>query len=177
MAKAVDISGQRFGRLVVTRRVGAAADRHSLWLCRCDCGNDHTVNRKHLRDGQIKSCGCAHHFGKHGYNRNGQRHYLYTVWAHMRDRCNNPKNAAFERYGGRGIKVYEPWNESFTTFLADILAEIGERPSPEYSLDRFPDNDRGYEPGNLRWATAKEQASTCRPKRWTRWSKPKQLAC
>jgi hypothetical protein len=78
-------------------------------------------------------------------------------------RCENPKAQRYERYGGRGIKVCERWRDSFENFLADM----GERPSTEYQIDRYPNNDGNYEPGNCRWATSKQQAQTRgRPKSW-----------
>ncbi len=70
----------------------------------------------------------------------------------MRARCLNPDHPAWDRYGGRGIGIYEPW-EVFENFYKDV----GPRPSPQHSLDRYPDNDGNYEPGNVRWATKKEQ--------------------
>lgn len=71
----------------------------------------------------------------------------------MRQRCNNKKHKGFPNYGGRGIKVCPRWDGSFAEFLADM----GERPSRRHWLER-DDNDKGYEPGNVRWATTKEQA-------------------
>jgi hypothetical protein len=71
----------------------------------------------------------------------------------MIQRCSNPKATRYERYGGRGIKVCDRWVESFDAFLADV----GPRPSAWHSIDRYPDNDGNYEPGNVRWATAAEQ--------------------
>ena len=70
----------------------------------------------------------------------------------MLQRCNNPNNPAYHNYGGRGIKVCERWYD-FNNFLADV----GERPHPDRSLDRYPNNDGHYEPGNVRWATAEQQ--------------------
>ena len=77
----------------------------------------------------------------------------YTSWCQIIQRCTNPKTRAYERYGGAGITVCQEWRDSFRAFLE----HIGPRPSPEHSVDRI-DNDRGYEPGNVRWATRLEQA-------------------
>lgn len=77
----------------------------------------------------------------------------------MCQRCTNPNNGGFKNYGGRGIKIYDQWRD-FTNFLADV----GERPSRELTLDRI-DNDGHYEPGNVRWATRKEQSQNQRARR------------
>lgn len=76
----------------------------------------------------------------------------YRAWDAMKSRCYNPKARGYAGYGGRGIAVCDRWRYSFENFLADM----GERPSPEHSLDRI-DNDGNYEPGNVRWATRSEQ--------------------
>lgn len=81
----------------------------------------------------------------------------------MKARCENPNSHRYYNYGARGIKVCERWSSSFTDFLEDITREIGLRPSPKHSLDRYPNNETGnYEPGNVRWATAKQQANNRR---------------
>ncbi len=82
----------------------------------------------------------------------------YTIWAGMIQRCYNPKGRHFHRYGGRGIIVCDRWRKSFVDFFADM----GPRPSTKYSLDRYPNNDGNYEPGNVRWATPEEQANNRR---------------
>jgi hypothetical protein len=89
---------------------------------------------------------------KHGQSRRGHVGLEYCSWAQMKSRCNNRSNPSFKYYGGRGIHVCDRWLNSFENFLADM----GRRPSVDYSIDR-KNNDGDYEPGNCRWATAKEQ--------------------
>ncbi len=90
---------------------------------------------------------------KHGMSKQP----MYKLWLNVKDRCNNPKNPYFHNYGGRGIKMAPELEADFGAFLA----AVGPRPSPAHSLDRI-DNDLGYAPGNLRWATKKEQANNMR---------------
>ncbi len=78
----------------------------------------------------------------------------YSTWCNMKSRCNNPRRLNYKYYGGRGIRVCDEWAgaDGFERFLA----HIGPKPSPRHSVDRI-DNARGYEPGNVRWATAQQQ--------------------
>lgn len=78
----------------------------------------------------------------------------FHAWTALKGRCLNPRNGSYHRYGGRGIKVSPLWVDDFMRFLSDV----GLRPSPKHSIDRYPDNDGDYEPGNVRWATVMEQS-------------------
>jgi hypothetical protein len=145
-----DLTGRRFGRLVVLRREGRYPGGATTWSCRCDCGTVKTIARGNLIKGNTVSCGC--------YKReidpdSPSKHPLYNTWFLMVKRCYDPECKRSERYGGRGIKVCSRWRESFRDFCEDI----GPRPGPEYSIDRHPDPDGDYEPGNVRWATCAQQ--------------------
>lgn len=83
----------------------------------------------------------------------GAKTPTYVSWRAMNNRCHNPRATQWPRYGGKGVTVCQRWRGSFENFVADM----GERPSLKHSIDRFPDGSGNYEPGNCRWATAREQ--------------------
>lgn len=161
-----DIRGERFGRTVVVAYGGKSAAKcpQTLWICRCDCGTEHTVKLTHLRSGSTQSCGClrkewsATSHLRHGCARNGKRAPEYRAWEALRHRCLVPTDRQFHNYGGRGITVCDRWRDSFEAFLEDM----GPRPSPKHSIDRWPDKNGNYEPGNCRWATSKQQLNNTR---------------
>lgn len=154
----LNLTGMVFGRLTVIGRAQSAGQKNTLWLCQCTCGKTHTVSTGNLRNGTIKSCGCLRLEVLHKRNTtHGKRKSLeYGPWTAMRKRCQNPKASNYHDYGGRGITVCERW-EKFEHFLEDL----GPRPSLLHSLER-KDNDKGYEPGNVRWATRTDQNNNSR---------------
>jgi len=155
--------GARFGFLTVDsqpfRREGK--QRHYFVSCKCDCGAMCERRALELVRGDTVSCGCQMLKGRppvHGHANPYDK--AYATWNRMRSRCENPKVGCYADYGGRGISVCDRW-KSFEHFYADM----GD-PPPGMSLDRFPDVNGNYEPGNVRWATPKEQANNRRSSRF-----------
>jgi len=145
--------GSTFGRLTV---VGAGPTRpHYLktWQVRCACGNERIVDQGNLKSGHTTSCGCAslELTRERSLRYGGSRLPEYLAHQNMIRRC-RPDHPQAKDYAGRGIAV-APAMLNFETFFA----HVGPRPSPAHTLDRV-DNGRGYEAGNLRWATRAEQA-------------------
>lgn len=166
MTVASDLTGHRFGRLTAVKRGENDRQGHAMWECKCDCGATSLVVAAALRRGNSKSCGCRRkelkRFLRHGHCAlaGPARHSkTYRSWAHMKARCDNPNVERYPLYGGRGI-TYDPRWSDFAVFLA----EMGECPEG-MSLDRYPDNDGNYEPGNCRWATDEQQARNTRTRR------------
>lgn len=164
---AVVPAGTVFGRFTVLaeaeRQRRASGVSLRAFRCRCECGTEKVVRLNSLREGTTVSCGCYYMEYREENLRGASTTHgesgtaLHMVWAAMLQRCLNPKNKSYKRYGARGVKVCAEWQANFATFKRDV----GERPNG-MTLDRWPDKAGNYEPGNVRWATPSEQARNTR---------------
>ena len=153
-----DLTGQRFGKLVVREWAG-----NSRWLCDCDCGRSTKVITANLKRGNTSSCGCVRNIKSskratiHGLSNTR----AYKTWISIKRRCYEPQNAAYKDYGAKGVDMWDEWLVDVVAFVRDV----GQPPSDDHTLDRI-DNAKGYYPGNVRWATPLEQGSNKSNNRW-----------
>ena len=148
MGKFIDLSGQKFGKLKVIKKIENKGE-NIQYLCKCDCGNYIKIIGTSLRTGNTKSCGCL--AKKHGLS----KHKLHKKWDEMKYRCYNDNCTHYKYYGGRGIIVCNEWLNDFKTFYDWSMAHGY---ADNLTIDRI-DVNGNYEPSNCRWVTMEEQAS------------------
>ena len=131
-------------------------ERKASFICRC--GEKFTAIIKDVKQLKTTSCGCENRriaiekFTTHGRT----KHRLYNTWSNIKKRCYNKNDARYPGYGGREIKMCDEWKNDFKAFY-DYVTQLPHYGEPGHTLDRYPDNDGNYEPGNVRWATVREQ--------------------
>ena len=156
--------GEQFERWTVLERPSdyTGSDYSRTFLCKCACGTIRPVSGRRLllhKTQASVSCGCfrverlREALTKHGSG--GWKNDLYDIWKGIKRRCSVKSDHNFANYGGRGITICERW----LTFQA-FVEDMGPRPSPYHSIDRYPDNGGNYEPGNCRWATSMHSLGT-----------------
>lgn len=159
-SQTIDLTGNKYNRLLVDNYVGKNKHGHPLWDCSCDCGNSLITSSGQLKQGKTKSCGCLNiemlaernlkkTIEVTGGEKPATSYLAYQSYMSAIDRCNNQNTPHYKYYGGSGIKV----NISFK----ELLEEIGEKPNNKMSLDRI-DVNGNYEKGNIRWADDTTQA-------------------
>jgi hypothetical protein len=174
-SRGVDLTGARFGRLVVIER---AADKgNAKWRCRCDCGSECIAYANPLISGRKNSCGCLERenrlnlwerknnglYGTYGERSRRYNERLYNIWNGMKTRCYNSKSRSYKNYGARGISVCEEWKHNFPAFQKWAVENGYDENAPfgECTIDRI-DVNGNYEPSNCRWVSMEIQRTNKR---------------
>lgn len=165
----IDHTGERFGMLTVISRaddyIAPNGKKHVRWLCKCDCGNESTVDICQLTRGATKSCGCLHeqHMSAGNVKHGGRNDRLYKVYSNMKNRCYNQNSADYFYYGARGIRICDEWLDDYTSFKSWAYKNGYDENADRFkcTIDRI-DVNGNYEPSNCRWVDMKTQSQNRR---------------
>lgn len=156
-AKIKDLTGQRFGKLTVIEYKGSNKGTGSLWLCKCDCGNEKIITSRNLLNKTCKSCGCYSKDNPAHITHNLYHTRLHNIWIGMKSRCYNKNNKRYKNYGGRGIKVCEEWQEFKSFYEWAIINGYNQTMDRgECTIDRI-DINGDYSPDNCQFINIKKQ--------------------
>lgn len=161
----VDFLGIKRGSGQVIASADDGVGTRRMWKVLCGCGVTFEASGARLRQRKSFTCPSCNIESKlkHGMAKRGDLHWLYRTWDDMKRRCHDPRFSSYEYYGARGIFVYRPWRKNFDDFERYVRLQLGPKPTAKHSIDRI-DPEGGYRPGNIRWASPKEQAANKRPK-------------
>jgi len=152
MGSRIDITGQKFGKLLAIEYAYTNKSKKAVWKCICECGKEHYATAKDLRSGNTKSCGCSkvERAKKMKYKDGRAKERLYKVWSGLIKRCENPNCNVFEYYGKRGISICEEWKE-YANFKKWAYSNGYDENAPrgKCTIDRI-NNNGNYEPSNCR---------------------------
>lgn len=158
MSKPVDITGNKYGKLIALRPTEEYSSASRKWVFLCDCGEEYIARKSHITSGEMTHCiTCQKEDARkkatvHGLTKDATGK-VFQAWMNIKKRCHDPYDASYKDYGSKGIKLQDSWVDNPKLFVE----YLGKAPSSEHSVERI-DRLKGYEEGNIRWALPTTQS-------------------